>query len=44
MKYKDIHIQYDKNGDLTKKFGKDAVSVLILPNAQVLTSYTKYSS
>ena len=36
MKNKEVQIQYDKNGDITKKLGKDLVTVLILPNAQVL--------
>ena len=40
MKYKNAQILYDKNGDVTKKLGKDAVTVLILPNAQVLKSFS----
>ena len=41
MKYKDVQIQYNKNGDITKKADKDIVSVLILPNAQILESYSE---
>ena len=40
MKYKDVQILYDKNGDVTKNLTKDLVNVLILPNAQILEKYT----
>ena len=44
MKFNNVGILYDKNGDVTEKLGKDVVAVLILPNAQVLESYWEISS
>ena len=41
MKFKEVCILYDQNGDVTNKLGKDVVAVLILPKAQILTSYSK---
>ena len=43
MKFNNVRIQYDKNGDVTEKLGKDVVSVLILPNAQILELSVKKS-
>ena len=40
MKYKDVQILYDKNGDVTEKLGKNLLTVLILPNAQILEKYS----
>ena len=44
MKYNKVQILYDKKGDITGKLGKNVVTVLILPNAQVLESYWESSS
>ena len=38
MKYNNVGILYDKNDYVTQKLAKDLISVLILPNAQVLVS------
>ena len=44
MNYKNVQIQYDKNGDVTEKHGKDLVSILILPNVQTLELCQKHPS
>ena len=44
IKYKDVHILYDKNGYVTEKLGKNLAHVLILPNTQVLALSSKYSN
>ena len=44
MKYRDVHILFDKNGDVTEKLGKDLATVLILPNAQILEYNSDYES
>ena len=43
MKYNNVGLLYDKNGDVTNKLGKDLVNVLILPNAQILELSVKKS-
>ena len=35
---------YDSDGDITEKFGKELVNVLILPNAKVLESSSEHST
>ena len=44
MKYKEVQILYDKNGNITEKIGNNIVIVMILPNAQVLESYWNNST
>ena len=39
MKYKEVQILYDKNGEVTKKLANNLVTVLIIPNATILESY-----
>ena len=41
MKYGDIHILYESCGDVTEKIKNTTVTVLILPNVEILDTNNK---